>query len=95
MLTMLRKTGPWRTLPHAQEDPSNAIDLNGAEKKHVNGSSSGGKRRKEAHKAIEKFVACVKWFGEAMITVHSQDHLQNFLKELEQTREGLYKRRTG
>ena len=43
---------------YAQEDPSNAIDLYGAEKKHVNGSSSGGKRRKEAHKAIEKFAVC-------------------------------------
>ena len=66
---------------NANEDLSNTTDPNGAGKKQVKASSSGGKRRKEdvAHEAVEKFVECMKWLGEAMITVRSQYHSQNFL----------------
>lgn len=41
-------------------------------------------RHKEyvAHVAAGNFAECMKWFGEFMITAHSQDHSQNLLKEL-------------
>lgn len=74
------------SIPNVNEESSSipGESENKQKGKMVDGSSSSGKKRKDdvTFEAMENFVDCMKWFGNAIITAHSQDHSQNVLKEL-------------